>query len=129
MLRLIATHGAPTPAGHYSQGVVHDGLVHVSGQLPIDPATGIVIDGDIEAQAERTLLNVEAVLLAAGSTLQDVVSMMVFVTDRSDWAAVNSVCERRFGAHRPARSVVGGADLKPGCRVEITAIGVIRETR
>lgn len=124
-MRFITTEDAPAPAGHYSQGVVHHGLVYVSGQLPIDPVSGVVIDADIEVQTERTLRNVEAILLEAGSGLDQVVSLMVFVLDRDDWPVVNAVCEQTFGAHRPARAVVGGADLKAGCRVEITAIGAI----
>ena len=124
-MRFIATEDAPPPAGHYSQGIVHHGLVHVSGQLPIDPASGLVLEGDIESQTERTLRNVEAVLLEAGSSLDQVLSLMIFLTDREDWAGVNGVCERMFGVHRPARAVVGGAALKAGCRIEITAVGAI----
>jgi reactive intermediate/imine deaminase len=125
MMRPVETSGAPTPAGHYVQGMVHAGVVYVSGQLPIDPATGLVIDGDTTVQAERTLQNVAAVLEAAGSGLDRVLMLTVFVTSREDWPAVNAVCVRMFGAHRPARAIVGGADLKPGCRVEITAVGMI----
>ena len=124
-MRFVASEDAPPPAGHYSQGVVHHGLVYVAGQLPIDPASGVVLDADMEAQAERTLRNVEAILLEAGSGLELVLSLTIFVTDRADWSAVNAVCERMFGTHRPARAIVGGADLKPGCRIEITAIGAI----
>lgn len=124
-MRFIATEDAPAPGGHYSQGVVHHGLVYVSGQLPIDPLSGAVLDAGVEEQAERTLRNVEAILLEAGSSLDQVLSLTIFVIDRSDWEGVNSVCERMFGAHRPARAVVGGAALKPGCRVEIMAIGAI----
>lgn len=125
MMRPVETSGAPTPAGHYVQGMVHAGVVYVSGQLPIDPATGLVVDGDTTMQAERTLQNVAAVLEAAGSGLDRVLMLTVFVTAREDWPAVNAVCARMFGAHRPARAIVGGADLKPGCRVEITAVGMI----
>lgn len=124
-MRPIETSGAPTPAGHYVQGMVHAGVVYVSGQLPIDPATGLVVEGDTTMQAERTLQNVAAVLEAAGSGLDRVLMLTVFVTSREDWSAVNAVCARMFGAHRPARAIVGGADLKPGCRIEITAVGMI----
>ena len=124
-MRFIATEDAPSPAGHYSQGIVHHGLVHVSGQLPIDPSSGVVLEGDIELQTERTLRNVEAVLLEAGSSLDQVLSLMIFVMERDDWAGVNAVCERMFGVHRPARAVIGGASLKAGCRIEITAVGAI----
>ncbi len=125
----VVTDGAPTPAGHYAQGIVHGGLVYVSGQLPIDPATGAVVDGDMTVQAERTLRNVAAVLEAAGSGLDRVLMLTIFVTAREEWPVVNAVCARLFGAHRPARAVVGGADLKPGCRIEITAVGMISEQR
>lgn len=128
MPRPIRTERAPAPAGHYSQAVVFRGLVHVSGQLPIDPATGAVVDGDAEAQADRTLRNVAAILEAAGSGLDLVLSLHVFVHSRADWPGVNAACERHFGEHRPARAIVGGADLKPGCRVEITAVAAVRDS-
>ncbi len=125
-MKRIVTDRAPMPAGHYEQGIVHDGLVYVSGQLAIDPTTGQVIVGDTAAQAEQTLRNVAAVLEAAGSGLDQVLMLSVFVTAREDWPAVNAVCERLFGAHKPARAVVGGADLKPGCRVEMVVTAVVR---
>lgn len=123
--RYIHTDAAPQPGGHYSQAVVHQGLVHVSGQLPLDPATGLVVVGDITAQAERTLENVSAILTAAGSSLDRVLSLTIFVLTRDDWAPVNAVCARRFGAHRPARAIVGAANLKADCRVEITAVAAV----
>jgi 2-iminobutanoate/2-iminopropanoate deaminase len=122
----VTTDKAPRPAGHYAQGMVHAGIVYVSGQLPIDPATGEVVAGDIAVQADRTLRNVAAVLEAAGSGLDQVLMLSVFVVSRDDWPAVNVVCERLFGAHRPARAVVGGADLKEGCRVEMVATAVVK---
>ena len=127
MPRPVRTDGAPAPAGHYSQAIVCHGMVHVAGQLPLDPATGEVVPGDTEAQAERTLLNVAAILEAAGSGLDLVLSLTVFVVSRADWPGVNAACVRLFGEHRPARAVVGGAELKPGCRVEMTAIAAVRE--
>ena len=128
MPRPIRTDNAPAPAGHYSQAVVFRGLVHVSGQLPIDPMSGNVVEGDAEVQAERTLRNVAAILDAAGSGLDLVLSLHVFVNSRADWPGVNAACERMFGEHRPARAIVGGADLKPGCRVEITAVAAVRDS-
>jgi 2-iminobutanoate/2-iminopropanoate deaminase len=128
MPRPIRTDNAPAPAGHYSQAMVFRGLVHVSGQLPIDPMTGVVVDGDAEVQAERTLRNVAAILEAAGSGLDLVLSLHVFVNSRADWPGVNAACERMFGEHRPARAIVGGADLKPGCMVEITAVAAVRDS-
>ena len=128
MPRPIRTENAPAPAGHYSQAIVFRGLVHVSGQLPIDPMTGTVVEGDAEVQADRTLRSVAAILDAAGSGLDLVLSLHVFVNSRADWPGVNAACERIFGDHRPARAIVGGADLKPGCRVEITAVAAVRDS-
>ncbi len=127
MPRPVRTDRAPAPAGHYSQAVTCHGMVHVSGQLPIDPATGLVIDGDSEKQADRVLQNIAEILTAAGSSLDLVVSLHVFVNSRDDWAGVNAACARRFGDHRPARAIVGGCELKPGCRVEMTAVAAVRE--
>lgn len=125
-MRLISTPDAPQPAGHYSQGVVHAGLVHVAGQLPLDPASGaLVAPDDIEPQTERTLRNVEAVLLAGGSRLDLVCSMTVYITDRSLWPKVNAVYARLLGAHRPARAVIPVPELRPGCLIEIQAVGAV----
>lgn len=128
MPRPVHTPLAPTPAGHYAQATIHHGLVHVSGQLPIDPVTGGVVDGGSEAQADRTLQNLAAILEAAGSGLDLVLSLTVHVVSRDDWAPVNAACARHFGEHRPARAIVGGAELKPGCRVEMMAVAAVRET-
>ncbi len=122
----VHTDQAPQPAGHYSQAIVHDGVVHVSGQLPIDPASGAVVAGDSEQQADRTLRNIAAVLEEAGSGLDLVLSLTVHVNGRDDWAGVNAACARLFGEHRPARAIVGGAELRPGCRVEMTAVAAVR---
>lgn len=127
MPRPIRTEAAPAPAGHYSQAIVHHGRVYVSGQLPIDPVTGTVVEGDTEAQAVRTLRNVAAILDSSGSGLDLVLSLTVYVLTRDDWSGVNTACQRVFGEHRPARAIVGGAILKPGCRVEITAVAAVRE--
>ncbi len=128
MPRPVRTDHAPPPAGHYSQAIVHHGLVHVSGQLPIEPATGLVLGDDAESQAEQVLRNIAAILDAAGSGLDLVLSLTVFVLSREDWPGVNTACARLFGDHRPARAVIGGAGLKPGCRVEMTAVAAVRET-
>jgi reactive intermediate/imine deaminase len=127
MPRPIRTEGAPAPAGHYSQAVVHHGRVYVSGQLPIDPLTSTVLEASTEAQAELTLRNLGAILDAAGSGFDLVLAVTVYVITREDWQGVDAACARVFGEHRPARAVVGGAILKPGCRVEITAVAAIRE--
>lgn len=120
---LITTPSAPAPAGHYSQAVVHGGLVFVAGQLPLDPASGALVGlGDIEAQAERTLRNVEAILTASGSDLDRVCSMTIYITDRALWPKVNAVYARVLGEHRPARAVIPVGELREGCLIEIQAI-------
>jgi 2-iminobutanoate/2-iminopropanoate deaminase len=120
---LITTPTAPAPAGHYSQAVVHGGFVFVAGQLPLDPASGALVGpGDIEAQAERTLRNVEAILVAAGSGMDRVCSMTIYITDRALWPKVNAVYARVLGDHRPARAVIPVPELREGCLIEIQAI-------
>lgn len=124
-MRIIETSAAPRAGGHYSQGVAHGGLVYVSGQLPLDPATGDVTgEGDIEAQTERALRNVEAILVAAGSSLDQVVQVTIYITGRALWPQVNAVYARILGDHRPARAVIPVPEIKPGCLIEIQAIGV-----
>ncbi len=127
-MKLVLTTEAPAPAGHYSQGVVHGGLVYVAGQLPLDPASGAVVaPGDIAGQAERTLRNVEAILRAAGSSLENVCSMTIYITDRSLWPQVNAVYARVLGDHRPARAVIPVLELREGCLIEIQAVAAIVE--
>jgi 2-iminobutanoate/2-iminopropanoate deaminase len=124
----ISTAGAPQPAGHYSQAVVHGGLIYVAGQLPLEPATGAVVGpGDAEAQTEQVLRNVEAVLREAGSDLNHLLSVTVFVSGRELWAPVNAAYARMLGSHRPARAIVPVGELKPGCLIEIQAIAALRD--
>jgi 2-iminobutanoate/2-iminopropanoate deaminase len=123
---IISTADAPAPAGHYSQGVVHGDLVYVAGQLPLDPTSSeLVAPDDIEAQAERTLRNVEAILVAAGSGLNRVCSMTIYITDRALWPQVNAVYARILGNHKPARAVIPVPELRPGCLIEIQAIAAL----
>jgi 2-iminobutanoate/2-iminopropanoate deaminase len=125
-MNLISTADAPAPAGHYSQAAVHGGFVFVAGQLPLDVQTGAVVaPDDIERQAERTLRNVEAILRAAGSSLDRVCSMTIYITDRALWPAVNAVYARVLGDHRPARAVIPVPELREGCMIEIQAIAAI----
>jgi 2-iminobutanoate/2-iminopropanoate deaminase len=122
-MQTVSIPHAPAPGGHYSPGIAHGGFVFVSGQLPVNPLTGAVVgEGDIEAQAEQALRNVEAVLLAGGSSLDRVLSMTVYITGRKYWEQVNAVYARILGAHRPARAVIPVPEIKPGCLIEIQAI-------
>ena len=121
----VLTPNAPNPAGHYSQAIVHGGLVYVAGQLPIDPSTRERTVGSMAEQTERTLRNVEAILVAAGSSLDRVLQMTVYISDISQWGEVNSTYARIMGDHRPARAIVPVKELHYGFQIEIQAIGAL----
>ena len=118
----IETKNAPAAGGHYSQAVVHNGLVFVSGQLSIDPQTSEKKLGSIEEQTEQVLKNVEAILKAANSDFGRVLKMTVYVADIELWAAVNKVYARVLGEHRPARAVIPTGKLHYGFLIEIDAV-------
>jgi len=118
----IATSGAPAAIGPYSQAIAVDGLLFCSGQLGLDPASGAIVEGGVEAQAERSLDNLTAVLDAAGLTWSDVVKTTIFLADIADFAAVNAVYGRFTPGPPPARSTVQVAALPKGGLVEIEAI-------
>lgn len=126
-MNVVETPQAPRPAGHYAQAVVHGGLVFVSGQLPHDPSRPGVPPGDVEEQTERALRNVEAILVAAGSGLERLLSVTVYVADVSLWPRVNAAYARVLGAHRPARAVVPVKELHHGYLVEVQAVAAVRE--
>ena len=117
----IATSGAPAAIGPYSQAIAVDGLLFCSGQLGLDPATGELVEG-VEAQAERSMRNLSAVLDAAGLGWADVVKTTIFLADIADFAAVNAVYGRHVPDPPPARSTVQVAALPKGGLVEIEAI-------
>ena len=119
---------APQPAGHYAQAVTHNGLVFVSGQLPVDPATGKPVGETVEEQTQRALENVLAVLRAAGSDRSLVIKTTVYVSDIELWPWVNATYARFFGEHRPARAIVPTRELHYGCLVEIEAVAALAET-
>ena len=121
-MQKIALENAPAPKGHYSPAVVHNGLVYVSGQLPRDAVTGEVETGSIERQTELALRNVEDVLKAAGSDLNQVLQMTIYVSDLELWDEVNAVYARVLGEHRPARAIVPVKELHFGTQIEIQAI-------
>ena len=126
MIKSITTPNAPTPAGHYSQATVHNGLVFVAGQLSIDPATGQHLLGSIEEQTEQTLKNVGAILEASGSDFNHVLKMTVYVSDIKYWGAVNEIYKKFLGEHRPARAVIPTRDLHHGFLIEIDAIAAVK---
>ena len=116
----VTTPSAPAAIGPYSQAIVAGGLVHCSGQIALDPATGALVPGDVSAQAERVLANLTAVLAAAGSSPARAVKCTVYLKSMSDFAAVNAVYARHFpGDTPPARATVAVADLPKGALVEI----------
>jgi len=115
----ISTPDAPAALGPYSQAVKVGNTVYLSGQIPLDPATGQLVQGDITAQAERVLANIRAVLGDVGAELTDVAKATIFLVDLADFAAVNAVYAEAFGDHRPARSTIQVAALPAGARVEI----------
>ncbi len=126
-MQAITTDTAPPPAGHYSQAMVHGGLIYVSGQLPIDPESGKPQIGSIEEQARLAIANLASILEAAGSGLTRVIKTTVYISDINLWGRVNAVYAECFGEHRPARAVVPSRDLHFGCQIEIEAVATVDE--
>jgi 2-iminobutanoate/2-iminopropanoate deaminase len=122
----ISTKGAPAAIGPYSQAIRAGGLVFLSGQIPLDPVSGQMIEGDIAAQTDRVMKNLSAVLEAAGCTFDDVVRTTIFLTNLADFQVVNEGYGRYFQAVPPARATVQVAALPRGAKVEIDAIAVAR---
>ncbi len=125
MKEIISTENAPSAIGPYSQAVKTGNMVFVSGQIPIDPATGSFVSDEVAAQTEQVLKNLSAVLEAAGSSLNNVVKTTVFLADMNDFAVMNEVYARFFSENKPARATVQAARLPRDARVEIEAIGLI----
>lgn len=126
-MKTIQPAEQPQPKGHYSPGIEHNGLIYVSGQLPMDLETREPFTGSIEEQTELALSNVEAVLHAAGSDLQHVLQMTIYVSDIGLWAKVNEHYALVMGEHRPARAIVPVKDLHFGTKIEIQAIAAVRD--
>jgi 2-iminobutanoate/2-iminopropanoate deaminase len=123
-MEIIQTAQAPAAIGPYAQAIKANGFVYCSGQIPLDPATAQVVEGDIQAQTERVLLNASAVLEAAGSSLSKVVKTTVFLKDMNEFAAMNEVYGRFFANTKPARSTVEVARLPRDVKVEIEVIAL-----
>lgn len=125
MRQRIKTDKAPAAIGPYSQGIAAAGLVFVAGQIPIDPATGAFVEGGIEAQTERVLRNIKAILEEAGSSMDRIVKTTVYLADLSEFDAMNKVYGRYFeGSEPPARATVQVSRLPKGALVEIDAVAV-----
>lgn len=126
-LKRVHTDHAPAAIGPYSQAIVVDGWVYCSGQIPLIPETGELVQGDVATQTDRALMNLANVLKEAGSSLQDVVKTTVFLSDMNDFTAMNEVYARHFGDHRPARAAVQAAALPKFCDVEIECVARLRD--
>ncbi len=124
MKTIVQTEKAPAAIGPYSQAVKAGGFVFLSGQVALDPASGQVVEGDVRAQTERVMKNLQAVLAAAGSSLAAVVKATVFLADMNDFAAMNEVYGRFFSSDPPARATVQAARLPKDVQVEIDLIAL-----
>ena len=122
MKKVISTTDAPAAVGPYSQAVAFGGLLFCAGQIPLDPATGEIVSGDVAAQTERVCANIAAVLKAGGTTFANVVKTTVFLTDMANFAAMNAVYAKYFTEPFPARSTVAVAGLPRGTQVEIEVV-------
>ena len=122
MKEIITAHAAPPAAGPYSTAVRQNGLIFLSGQIPLDPATGQLVTGSIEEQTSRVIENLKAVLEAAGATLSDVIKTTVFLKNMGDFARMNETYAKYFSNDPPARSTVEVARLPRDVQVEIEAI-------
>ena len=127
--KIVHTDDAPAAVGPYSQAVKIGKLVYTAGQIPLDPATGKMVEGDVQAQTDQVLQNLQAVLEAAGSSLSNVVKTTVFLQDMADFAAMNEVYGRYFDKKPPARSAVEVAALPLGAQVEIEAVALVKKKK
>ncbi|MAF27036.1 MAG: RidA family protein [Gemmatimonadota bacterium] len=123
--RIVSTESAPSAIGPYSQAVCAGGFVYTAGQIALDPESGVLVEGGMEAQTERVIQNLRAVLKAAGSSLDRVVKTTVYLKDMADFPAMNEVYGRHFSTGRPARATVAVAGLPMGVAVEIDAVATV----
>lgn len=125
-MRSITTGNAPAAGGHYSQAIVHAGLVYVAGQLPLVPGDPKRRLATFEEQAEQVISNVLAIVEASGSSADRILKATVYIADVAHWTVFNAIYARRLGGHRPARTVVPVAELHYGFLVEMDAIAALR---
>jgi 2-iminobutanoate/2-iminopropanoate deaminase len=128
-MQKVFTENAPKPAGHYSQAIIHGGIVYVAGQVPINPKTGEKCLGTIEEQTWQVLENISSILEASNSSIENVLKVNMYITDINLWARVNQVYSKFFGDCRPARVVVPIKDLHYGFNIEADAIAFVNEKR
>jgi 2-iminobutanoate/2-iminopropanoate deaminase len=122
----IKTDSAPAAIGPYSQAIIANGFLYSAGQIPLDPASGKLVEGDVSRQTERVLDNLDAVLASAGLAWSDVVKTTVYLHDMADFPAVNEIYAKRIGDARPARSTVQVAALPRGAMIEIDLIAAVK---
>jgi 2-iminobutanoate/2-iminopropanoate deaminase len=125
MRKTVSTEHAPKAIGPYSQAVVHGGIAYLSGQIPLHPETGQIIEGGIASQTERVLENLKAVLEACGGSLDSVLKTTVYLKDMAEFPQMNEVYSRYFSGNAPARATIQAAQLPRDVRVEIDAIAAI----
>lgn len=123
-MKYVQTNDALKPAGHYSQAIVHNGLVYVSGQLPINPDNGEKMTGDIVLQTRRVLDNLAKILEAAGTNLDQTLKLVVYISDVHNWNKINEVCGEYFTNHKPVRTIVPTRDLHFGVEIEVDCIAI-----
>jgi 2-iminobutanoate/2-iminopropanoate deaminase len=121
----IETAASRKNPGHYSPAVAHNGLLYISGQLSLDPATGLVPQGGIVPQTQQALANLESVLQAAGITRNHIIQCRLYTPDMRSWPAINTEYAAYFGQHKPARAIVPTGELHYGCLLEIEAIAAL----
>lgn len=124
-MKFIQTNNALTPAGHYSQAVVHNDMVYISGQLAIDHETGNKVFGSIEEQLGVVLNNINLILIEAGSAKEKVIKVTIYIPDVSLWGQVDKIYADFFGTHKPARVVVPTRELHYGLSIEVDAIAYV----
>ncbi len=122
-MKIIKSDKIPEPKGHYSPAIEHNGVLYLSGQLPVDPVSG-KIPGNIEDQTQQALENVRLILTEAGSAMDRVLTMRLYISDIALWSAVNQVYAAFLGSHKPARAIIPTRDLHHGCLIEIEAMAV-----
>lgn len=121
-MEYIQTNNALKPAGHYSQAIKYQGLLYVSGQLPIDPDSGKKVTGTIQAQARRVFDNLKLILAEANTDLNQVIKLVVYISSVELWDEVNQICGEYFVVHKPVRTIVPTRDLHFGVTIEIDCI-------
>ncbi|RMG85012.1 MAG: RidA family protein [Bacteroidetes bacterium] len=124
-MKTIFTKNAPAPGGHYAQAIAHHHTIYISGQLPIDPNGKKLTHATVEDQTRCVLNNIQSILKAAGSDLNRILQMTIYIADLEDWGKINAVYADFFGEHKPARAIVPVTGLHYGSKLEIQAIAAL----